>query len=490
MGNRLKFIFIGAIAIPFLAIISYGLIGFYIRMIADDFCVAAPRRLFGLLGSVEWQYQNWSGAYVKFFILNLLPHLFGIWAYQLATLGVFLGWILAWTWLIYPIFKRFLFQYPFCLALFCSVWLTFIYMYSAPSNETIYWWAVIASYPVPVLLLVFYCGWMLRVLWHTQISKIAYILHFFVAWIVGASHEQVAVWLVGFLVIVAIITWYMSPKERRQFILYFFIIGLIGALIAFLTVTFAPGTIVRQNLVIAGGKLSLIDFFVLLLQHVLLFWLDPYGFLVMVVTMLLCGVLVYNCHPKDSWRSVVPQALYFRPRMFFLSSFMIVLCITIGSIVPPLYGQQSIFPRTLTLARVFQLVLAIGWGVVFGILYHQINFRRRVVRFGGVFLGIAVALVVLIPIQAIHNNLGLLPRMERFAQSWELRDTHLRQYINNGAKSIVIPPLETNLNGFLWGTDIPVFTVDEGWVSGCIANYYGFEALTLTPNTTEYLVIR
>lgn len=193
----------------------------FTRVEADDYCYAATVQDQGLLGSVPYWYNAWSGSYSEHFTSSLfaLVEPYG------ARIGIPLmlaGFVLTW-WYAFTHWYRKWDALLLALAFGAALAL------SRPNDEPIYWISGLVNYWVPLAGVGLLIGLLAR-----QKMVLASLIAFFV---VAFSEVTAALILAGLGL--AFLFW---KGERRRLLL----VGLIAAL-GLLITYIAPGTDVRKS---------------------------------------------------------------------------------------------------------------------------------------------------------------------------------------------------------------------------------------------------
>ena len=95
----MKWLLLVALAALSLPLASFGLIGWFSRYAADDYCTASQVVMAGFVQAQSHLYVNWSGRFSAT-LLNTLLEVIGVRAVPLLPVAALLAWVAAVMWTI------------------------------------------------------------------------------------------------------------------------------------------------------------------------------------------------------------------------------------------------------------------------------------------------------------------------------------------------------------------------------------------------------
>lgn len=147
----------------------------------------------------------------------------------------------------------------------------------------------------------------------------------------------------------------------------------------------------------------------------------------------------------------------------------IALVLMWAGLAAPVYGLGYASGRTQIIATFVWMGAALSWGVIVG---RWIDWRPR--RLWAVAL---LVLALVLPLNALRENLLRWPEWATFAREWDARDAFIRQQAAAGEAHIIIAPLSINLaeRFFLLTYDAD----PQAFVNQTASRYYGVTSITL-----------
>jgi len=463
-----------------LAIASFVLVGFFTRMMADDYCTAATGISMDPFAATGYWYQNWSGNFATFFVLNAVAptqptfHLFLVLVFVVLWAGPLI--LLAYNLLALLKIE----QSPLTVVL-VSLLLLFSGLNLSPTVQSIFWLSAWTQHTLVIVLQTLVVAgviWLLRAPRTRRQQILAAlglcVLAFFVS---GFSVIQGTLLITAFTVLLAAL--WLRPSQRSN--VMFLLPVLLVAGVSLIIVASAPGNQERVNALIELGVplegRSLVDIIRLTLEMTLNFVVLQVPTLISAAYTLLVVYLGLNAlYRRDH---VGLAALWFppRPRLFIAAALGATVLLTFSVTGPTVYATNVISLRGL-------LVQQMTFMAFFGLLGYLLavgNARQPVAARHG-FLRkrvrvLAVSLVLVMPLAAVALNLGMrLPVAVESARQWDERHATLQAAVAAGQTTIVLEPLQPAFEHTIGIESL----ADADWIRGCAASYYGLERITVS----------
>jgi hypothetical protein len=461
-----------ALAALCLPLASFGVIGWFSRYAADDYCTASQVVEAGFIQAQSHLYVNWSGRFSAT-LLNTLFEVIGVQAVPLLALAAVLAWVVAAAWTI----RQLAAPFGWRLDLLACATLGALLVYAtldttADLPQDLYWQTGLLTYLLPLILATFFVGWIARhALGHASRAHLATALvpSFALAVVAGGTSETFAAAQVTALALGTAAAW--ALRNRRTGMLLF--AALIGATIALAIIAVAPGNEVRQQAT-ARTPLGIalpesMDF--------MLFWLRltfarPHA---LVLALL---IVLPACMATLSTRG--SAIVTFRPLRVWPALLLGVLLVILACILPAYYalgtnppGRAQLIPESVLLAT----VALVGWGLG-GVAAHAI--RRAVHQLAFALIGGVAVLALLVagPGLSAWRSVGVLEPARAYAAEWDLRDAQIRADRARGVQSVRVPslPATGSVQNLEWlGPD------SSDWFNQCVAGYYGVSSIAASP---------
>jgi len=456
----------------YLAVLSYE--GFFTRYLADDYCYANPALHLGIISGTVNIFTHWSGCFSAIFFTELG-----------SILGPEVPTFLPMIWILLLISALFFFySYGFQIqqhsnnriqAALLSFATIFFFFLMAPNRYQILDWPIGSiSYVAPLIAMILLLAWFFRnvVLDLVKMNWLNAIGIFMIAFIGAGFSETNTALLITSLLIGIIICSFAVKNGKKWKVLRWQFLALLGAVIGFLLMLFAPGNQVRQNLMPVPP--SLVDFLVTSLQFGLYFFLNalrtmPLPVIILFTISLLIGV------STSSSRENSAQLRKLKSILLPILLMPVIAFILWVSIVSPSVYFQSAYPEDRALAgAMLLLVLLISLlGFEIGRLFFTV-LPRLPVLVQRIFSSSALILILLASAYPIRAAVLLLPEVQKtvlFGQAWDRRDALIQQFIAQHQTDGVVPAINSQ-HGIQELTEDP-----NNWVNGCVATYYGLKSI-------------
>lgn len=458
-----------AVLLPSFAILLlHGYLGGHTRLIADDFCSAYFARRLGLLRSIWYWYNNWSGRYTAFGTDWLMERL-GAYALPVIPPLVLLAWFVLTVIALRLWLQRLLPDSTWTALALVSAFLFVVLLLSPLVPQSLYWWNAMRSYSLPLVLLTAYVVLLQIGVERLRTKRdllIGSSLSFLFLFANGGLGETYVAFQFGLLVALVALEWFVR-RDPNSVLFRLLIAGLLGSAAALVAVVIAPGNAVRQDLYPPHP-----DLFTLLqlgMQNYLVFLSEIVqapeklaGLLGAVGTAFWLGAQTEQ-DAKQSW--LVPVL------------FTGALLLSFACVLPAVYAtSEPSAPRTMIVA-VF--ILVAGWMAAGFILGGQwTGARAQSARL--VVLALAVGSIIYATL--VHGMALYRDRMVyvEFAQRWQAADAQILQAKARGDESVTIPAMHVWTGPGGDPTDNPKF-----WVNQCYSLYYGITVLGPNPDEAK-----
>ena len=477
-----------SIGLSALTLVLYVLLGFHIRMVADDYCTAVQGVTYGPVEGVQMMYQTWASEYSNFFIKFIFAQ------YQpeihrwLPLLTLFF-WLIATAYLLKHILHYLKLPNDAKYLLPLTILVSFTFYRLMPSYQHAFWFAAVIPYTWSLILTIFYAGIVLQYFQKERslLTQICFLLFAIIAMLLLGGFVSTMITMLGIILAsLFLLTSTMAQSRRREIQVWSLASGF--TLLAVLLIVMAsPGVGIRREAIAAlgdGTSLSAIE----ALPAGLLFTVsysfgEVFGatfgqtyaiaFLFnMVVLIFFAGLFFLEKYPD--YQLPAPPSL----RFAFFASFVIALASIFGVIYPSTYAASGFLPmRPLVQTRLIQLILFGYWSYL-ALIVAQRNRLLLKLRRAKTWTPVLIAVSFLLlwsPLISIYKLVNLYPDYQAYAQSWEERHQLL---LNTEADSaIIVPALKYDIeDNFVLkkAGDNPNF-----WVNNCIEDFYGLESFTV-----------
>lgn len=451
---------------------SFGVIGWFSRYAADDYCTASQVVEAGFIQAQSQLYVNWSGRFSAT-LSNTLFELIGVRGVPLLASVALLAWVAAAAWAIRqlaaPVGWRL--GVPAC-AVLGSLLVYATLDTTADLPQDLYWQTGLLTYLLPLIVATFFVGWIAR---HgigpasTSSRVPALLATFALALLAGGTSETFAAAQVTALALGTLAAWTLRSRRMGGLLLA----ALLGACLALAIIALAPGNEVRQQST-ARTPLGIAlpdstDFF--------LFWLRltfarPHAITLALLIMLPAALATLSTRGSPI---ITFRALRVWPALLLGVVLVILACIlpayyALGTNPP---GRAQLIPEFVLLATVGLISWCLGAAAAQPV--------RRALHQPAVALvaGVAVfVLLVLGPVLTAWRSIGGLDAARAYSAEWDLRDAQIRADRERGVQSVAVLPLPStgSVQNLDWlGPD------SSDWFNECVAGYYGVSSIAASP---------
>ena len=447
-------------------VLIYLALAFFVRFLADDYCLGVKSGQFGgLINVVLSDYQNWFGRYSASLLTNAMVYPGLPWI-QINVVLTLLVWLAGLAWLCAEIsallgMKR-RWQIGIALGL---VWLAATLSGAPLLMQSVYWPNSLNAYPASALTLPFLAALLLRgarLRWQgARLVAGALAAMLLSAYAAGFTEPHTAVQLGG-LALALLALRALHVRSRAASVLL--AASLLATIAATIVLVAAPGNAVRASLfepqpLATAAVNSVIHSAAFIAASMLNF--SPMGALAAVIVPALLLSVAGGQAPALSQRAAL---------LGITACLLTGLVLISGYMLPGFYATSQPPPaRSYIIPQFIWMGALVGAGMLAGLRLRRSRRHQPVLRRAGVLVG-AIAAIAL----SMHAIRFIGP-LSQHAAAWDGRDASIRAAVASGATDMVVPPLVPDL-----AASIGLETIGpdaEGWINQCAAAWYGLRTL-------------
>jgi hypothetical protein len=448
------------------SIVAHAYLGTFGRYIADDFCTASTLRRLGFVQSQANWYTTWTGRYAYTFVVTLTQVVGPALTPWLPALAL-AGWGAAVVFAVQGFQGR---STPWTAAAAIAATHVFGTLRGAPNvYQSLYWQTGMVTYTLPLILGVVYAAWLWRTVTegttHRARAAVASLAAAFL--LGGFSETYVALQTTTlFLFLLSLPVWMSGRKQDGAFIVGG---GLLGSILASLTIALAPGTQIRRGLMPPVPELgpwleaTLRDGYLFLARTVKG---SPEAVVLAGLVPLLLVVLLARRSPDVSARR--------RGSCAALVALPLATPVVMLSTIAPYEFAISSYPDgRVLITTMFVLVSALVlWGGNLGNLLSGASWSRSP-AFAAAAIALSVLVVVGLAATSMRTAAASLATSDdgrAYAVSWDTRDGNLRRV---PADSELVPAASLRHMGGL----AEIGRDPQEWINRCVAGTYGLRSV-------------
>lgn len=485
----IKWIYVsfGIVALVFIiALASYIYVGFFTRYWYDDFCTAGILQQRGFIDSQIYWYTNWSGRFSFHIIVNI-AELIGPKIVTILPLLVISAWCISATWTIHQLFLTF--RLPFALigSFVLALAVVFSTLGSTPDIvQSLYWQTGMLTYLAPLVLLTVWTGLLVFVS-RIQSKLLVFILFlligFTLCFIAGGLSETYGILQLGILIILFITGFFCFCNSIRKFSLAFISASLLGAVLAFSIVFFAPGNEGRQAVLPKSpSKVSVVKSSILYTLNfaerhsrrsrgiALLSFLFPAWL-----------VLMFYGEISDGRVNSKITDIKMKSALKIIGLCIIVgFCLIFICFIPAFYALSETLPLRAQILPKFILVtfmMFVGFLLMLSFLNSYADYLR--LKFWTLIgTSIALTLLLFVPLASAKRNLSLGEKAAVYAAKWDEIEREISAAKSNGQNNVVIQNINADEFelGFGRADMLPTTKPTEGQ-NICLARYFDLDSI-------------
>ncbi|MCS6835502.1 MAG: DUF6056 family protein [Anaerolineae bacterium] len=452
------------------ALLSYALLGWHVRLVADDYTFASNALSLSLVEHVAQAYQTWTGRWAQHVLLDLLAseqpliNRVVILAHGLmlvASLAVLLAELRRWMWPALPN-NQFLNWTLSGLAVCVTL--------SLCHPESLYWAMPALAYVLPIALSLWTAS---LLLWGLRCTPTGFRRNFWglsIACLLLFNSGMHEIYVLGQLMLLSIggLVVLTLPPQRRAawlpWIGFAWIVALLGALLFFA----APGNYARLSGSVRPVFGSAWE------------WIDTARENILHRHSLMASGLMFLAF----WGgfSLLPSptslsSLSTSRRLALAIGAIFVASLMIGVVVlPPMiaYGHVPLRAQPPAMATLAALaaVLALLWRTQYSLPI------RVAYSFTGLLGLLAVTFLV--------TNFQRLPDFMAYSAAWDAIDAAIRREVAQGARELEVPPMPVRLRI----SDNEWLHDQRTWLNGDMARYYGLDDIRLNRDVDTVTRVR
>lgn len=453
MGERHKFIlWWAAVLLVGVGAAAYAALGWWSRFMADDFCT---REIFanGWINGAVWYYRSLSGRF-SFHLLRGATNFFSSYFAQIAPTINLLVFIFSFAGLLHQLFSRFQKSAGYFVSLTLAGLLLLFFLAFIPNLFQSFLWLDGSLIYFSSLSFLWITLWVAGVTLQNP-ARPLYALLFFMAMLCAGFNEPLTAALLSGASL--ILLFYRNKLWGDASLRRVFLALALGWLAGGLLLVFAPGTFARAGMV--GVRFNLPFVMDQLFRQTSFFLYDrfvsnPTGIFAILMLFYILG------------RSQPRATVSFKA---FLSGLIIIIGMFMASFTP-LIVTTTAETRPLTAAT---LLVILGLGTCGFFLGQWI----RPLRVSKITVALTCLVLALTLAAAAWENYQLVePDFRQFAVKWDERHFDLLSQRAQGAE---VGSTSISFNKRFLLSDL---RADKTyWASHCVAAYYGFKEINLTP---------
>lgn len=360
-------------------LISYLSIAPHIRLMADDYCLAADGREMGAVETVINTYNTWSGRYVTYFLVSWMGTV-SVSAFSILPLVLILTWVIVASFLANQIllFLKMPDGVAYSLVL-GSVFVLGILTTMPQVQQSVFWASGSASYGLPIVALTAYLGFMLHIFRKQLTGKRWVQVLVFIFPLISAGFSETYAILQPTLFVVALLgVRFFVPQQFRRRMYPILLIGFVASVIGLLILIAAPGNAVRRSRFAEETETqSLIDYLFVFVQPPLFYLLNVRASAILFCSFVISGGLFYfqyplTYKPRTIATPTIPRLMVFF--MFILQALLLLLLVfgVGGGAIDP--NANPLIENLGGVDRIVELVASVALMTVF---WGWLMVRRR-----------------------------------------------------------------------------------------------------------------
>ncbi len=445
----------------------YAWAGTFARYWADDYCYSGTLREFGLIGGIANWYVE-SGNRFSTLIPVWISERFGEgairWLPALILLLLLVGWVYALSGAarLARVTVR-----PVWIGLAALLLVYFNMLLAVDRLQSLYWRMGTLHYTLPLALLLFAAGWIVRALATSRRHpKIGWALGLgLFAFLAAGLSETFAAAQAGLMILAALLGFLFASGDRFR-VLRFTAAPLVGSLLAMAVMMGSPSNEWRMAAIApAPGPLDLV---LITLRYAFDFTFfsfrgQPVPLAAFAVGM---GALAYLGVWKDRAALGAGRAFVYAG-LAALMGFAFLCC----AIAPSVYaGGQYPAGRAMMVGRFAFLA---GWGGAFFFAAAALaSLRWRVLPW---LAAAGLALACLYPLRGLPALQAEAHELQIRAVRWDARTAEIHTQIEAGERDLFVREIDVAQGHFDMGPD------SSFWVNRCVAEFYGVDSITANP---------
>lgn len=465
MTKRTAVVSFFLLTIPALVLSLYAYLGFFSRLMADDFCTFNDAQRFKTLRFIWHWFNNWGGRYSAIATDELLDTI-GATGVRYVPLVVLLIWTVISSLMCRELLqKTFLTRMHPLLSSALGVGIVFTVISLSPGiTKVLFWWNGMRTYIPPLISFTFHAAFLCWAMGGLKTKRQVWfgiLASFIIALFSGGYNETFT--LVQFMVFSASTGLFMlNKKTHSKSGLFLLLAGAAtGAALALTIMLISPGAALRRDIFVSQPldimnilKITAVGYFDYLTQ--MLGNINKFTALIgLIFTTIWVGAQSGE-KLANKWLVVLPVAGG--------------VLISFASLIPSAYGLgQMPALRTFTVPT-FTLVLSLGYGgLLLGKWISTAADSTALYRITTILMLCAVSFISVsswLNAMTLYADRGIY--ME-YASQWDSIDTQIKQAISDGAESVTIPATNN------WARLDQPNQNPKYWATRCYSDFYGIQ---------------
>jgi hypothetical protein len=471
---------IAAILSTLLALAGLAYLGTFTRLHADDFCVASSMARLGFWASVSFWYNVWAGRFMYFSASHLISVTGPVGASVFPPIVITI-WFLALSWMMVPFLRHLHLSRPGLLAMAASGFILLILFSTTPNLfQSVFWRDGQVNYTFPMICLTVLGGLILRAWLEPGWPPVVFVISgFILALAAGGFAEIYDATQVALLILLLVLVFILAGKETRRRLVSILGVAVVGALIAMVIETSAPGNQVRLGDIghIAVSFIRIVTFSTrnaIYIYGKYLLW-NPGWAILSVLAPFLAGwgldAGAVSTHTHLSLRNLWLQSWFRGLILVPISAFVLA----VAACTPVVFGMNA-YPddRTIIVPQGLLVLAAVLGSALLGTGLHRLGFLPDLPEKPGLRQILPVAILAMIIFASgisMWQTVRAVPDYQSYAQSWDKRAAYFIEARALGQTEITV----YGLNSRFGIGDLEI--APDYWVNKCMADYYGFSAI-------------
>jgi hypothetical protein len=461
-----------------LPVVILSFMGTYSRALSDDYCDAYRVIQFGVIGAAYQHYMTFEGRFstniIKDLVIGWSPFALIPFMPLIYILVFIIGAFLTMFHIFDTLPKKTRGYYSLVFALAILV----VFLSVIPDiNQSFYWAGAAIINFLPSVFFIFYCFSLLS--WsrwrvksdHKKAAYIHYAIAFLVPFFAGGLTEVFAVFEAALFILAILIAIVWIERPDRKDYVRFFIISLLGAILALILIAVAPGTAVRQATKVAQP--NLINFLRISVTSLVSIFSNIIRYPSKIISLLgLCALAAFgevHLLKLEGRTTLSKTQLYL---LLILIPFSVII-LMYACILPAAYALSTGLPTRTQSIPIFVLVLGVVvWGFFWGILHEKTLFagvdRKVFAVYGAMFF----LLLNSIPVFSAGRVWRDGANLRTYATQWDAMHSQILLAKQNDESEVILEPLID------WANRGSITPDPENWVNRCASRLYGITIRT------------
>jgi hypothetical protein len=461
-ANRL--IWVGLFSMGIL-IVLYGMVGTYMRPVLDDYCLAARIEEVGIIGTVSFQYWNWSGNVIGLYY-QVAGAAFEL--YAISPLALMTLWIATFSWVLWECLSlSALPRHRPLIVLIAMVMTLGLFDMTPNIGQTLYWLNGTANYGPTSALFIMFLTLLVRIT-RLGAKRLHYIATVFLIFVAVLGQITMVIYCIGLLMPLLFAVYLYRNLQNRGDLIHVLSIALVTGGLGALIVIATPGNEVREASLASAGLIRLglgeaiirTGLFATIMVIGSILYYAPLVHLVLFTISHVVGRRyrppVLDGRQLPRWlRFCLPfAAILVGLFVFYLGAFASTY--TLGNPGPP---RAWVVPQSLW------IIVVLVTGYLHGVSFPPVSSPNS--RWSRIaFTGLIVAFILI----ELAHLVDFVPAYRDFADDFDARIALIEEALNRGESSITVPPYRTPLNRLM------LLSNEDELL--CLRIYYGLESLT------------